>query len=425
MKYFNIHTFFFLVLVFTLIFVFRGITDLPFSILAREPFEISNQAEIPIIVHRENTTLIENIKSGMRTIDINFFKKSNINLTWAVTEGSKITNSAFTMTGTPSVGQYIDYLKTRDEPDILDLTGTTPHLFFLKNDTPGTQNLPIVFSQISDKFPPIIVYRGIVNESGFQIDSLKKMTQELCKALGLFIDNSLPSTNIMNSSSDGYDTNPSQMMTLKQNAATISKKNSDSSLSTKITDSLAEEAAKKQSEYKNNYYDNIQYHDTEEVIRSTIPPGEGTGIAYVSDPSGNRVGLGKVSTQPDQLYYTPGSFPFGSASYVPKYDDAAYLSKLTGETTASLLEDTAAMKGGFCVQEANNTFALDEKCRGTNKNQCASTTCCVLLGGAKCVAGNEHGPTMTAHYSDFTVKDRDYYYFQGKCYGHCPESSPL
>jgi len=423
------HTFFFTVLILSLIFlVFRGMTDLPLSILAREPFEISTQAEIPIIVHRENTTLIEHIKTGMTEIDNNFFKKPNIGLTWAVTNGSTITNSAFTMTGTPSIEQYFEFLKIRNDLDNLDLTGTTPHLFFLKKDTQGTQTLPIAFSFISDKFPPIIVYRGIVNESGFEDDSLRKMTQELCKALGLVFDNYLPPTNIMNpmTSLNGYDTNPSQVTTLKLNANTIiSKKNSDSTLATKITESLTEEAIKKQSEYKNNYYDNIQYHDSEEAIRATIPPGEGTGIAYVTDASGNRVGLGKVSTQPDQLYYTPGSFPFGSASYVPKYDDAAYLSKLTGETTASLLEDTAAMKGGFCTQEANNIFALDEKCRGTNKNQCASTTCCVLLGGAKCVAGNEHGPTMTAHYSDFTVKDRDYYYFQGKCYGHCPESSPL
>jgi len=46
----------------------------------------------------------------------------------------------------------------------------------------------------------------------------------------------------------------------------------------------------------------------------------------------------------------------------------------------------------------------------------------VLLGGQKCVAGNENGPTMKANYSDFLVLNKDFYYYQGKCYGNCPNT---
>ena len=152
---------------------------------------------------------------------------------------------------------------------------------------------------------------------------------------------------------------------------------------------------------------------------------DGTDAAYVVDQNGNRVALSKVKTQPDQLYYTAGSYPFGSANYVPNYEDSVYLSKLTGETMATPLENTAAMKGGFCTQEAHNPLKIDEMCQAMDKNKCASTSCCVLLGGAKCVGGTGNGPTMTGHYSDVTIRDRDYYYYQGKCYGNCPQHNPF
>jgi hypothetical protein len=45
-----------------------------------------------------------------------------------------------------------------------------------------------------------------------------------------------------------------------------------------------------------------------------------------------------------------------------------------------------------------------------------------LFGGAKCVAGNDRGPSIQSNYSDFLVKNRDYYYYKGKCYGNCTQS---
>ena len=67
----------------------------------------------------------------------------------------------------------------------------------------------------------------------------------------------------------------------------------------------------------------------------------------------------------------------------------------------------------------NNAIELETQCGKIPKDACAYTSCCVLLGGSKCVAGNQSGPTMKANYSDVSVLNRDYYYYQGKCYGNC------
>jgi hypothetical protein len=44
----------------------------------------------------------------------------------------------------------------------------------------------------------------------------------------------------------------------------------------------------------------------------------------------------------------------------------------------------------------------------------------VLLGGSKCVSGNENGPSVKSNYSDILVRNKDSYMYMGKCYGNCP-----
>lgn len=206
----------------------------------------------------------------------------------------------------------------------------------------------------------------------------------------------------------------------KLSTATIG--NSENSEETR---EMIEKVEEMQKDYTDNYYNSVEYHDDEETIRNRARE-DGRGIAYVVDKDGDRVGLGKVpDSQAPQLYYTAGAYPFGSATYVPNHEDSVYLSTLTGETMATPLEDTAAMQGGFCTQEAHNPLKIDEMCRSMDKNKCASTSCCVLLGGAKCVGGKSGGPTMTGHYSDVTIRNRDFYYYQGKCYGNCPQHNPF
>ena len=119
------------------------------------------------------------------------------------------------------------------------------------------------------------------------------------------------------------------------------------------------------------------------------------------------------------LYYIPGAYKYGSSNYVPNYEDSVYLSRTTRLPQTAPVYNTASMLGGFCTQSKNDKFAIEEKCGALDLNTCASTSCCTLIGGQKCVGGNENGPTNPANYSDGSLKNKDFYYYQGKCYGNC------
>jgi len=119
------------------------------------------------------------------------------------------------------------------------------------------------------------------------------------------------------------------------------------------------------------------------------------------------------------LYYIPGAYKYGSSNYVPNYEDSVYLSRTTRLPQPAPVFNTAGMLGGFCTQFKNNKFAIEEKCGALDLNTCASTSCCTLIGGQKCVAGNENGPMNPASYTDLSLKNKDFYYYQGKCYGNC------
>lgn len=398
----------------------------------------SDMMTIPIIVHREKTTTknivgIDDVRSIIRQVELAFFNnsapgKKNLFINWKVEEGTDFVDNTDDASKKTDTDTYNNYLLTRNPIDKLSMYGKTPHLFILdkneKIDGGGA-----AFSYLSETLenPSFVVFQGnSLNQGRISNIDEKPFIQELCKLLGLRSDEGLDVLNVMGSSTSGLDIDMSQQITLKQQGSLLAIKKEDSSQvnMSEETKDLIDKVEETQKDYKDNYYDTVQYRDSEEEIRAQMKE-EGTGLAYVIDKDGNRVALGKASTQPNQLYHTVGSYPFGSANYVPKYDDAVYLSKLTGETTATTLEDTADMKGGFCKQEANFPLKIDEKCRALDKNNCASTSCCVLLGGAKCVAGNVEGPTLSKYYSDSTIVNRDYYYYQGKCYGHCPERDPL
>lgn len=119
------------------------------------------------------------------------------------------------------------------------------------------------------------------------------------------------------------------------------------------------------------------------------------------------------------LYYIPGAYKYGSSNYVPNYEDSVYLSRTTRLPQPAPVFNTASMLGGFCTQFKNDKFAIEEKCGALDLNTCASTSCCTLIGGQKCVGGNENGPTNPANYTDGSLKNKDFYYYQGKCYGNC------
>lgn len=119
------------------------------------------------------------------------------------------------------------------------------------------------------------------------------------------------------------------------------------------------------------------------------------------------------------MFYEPGSFRDYGKTYVPNYEDSVFLSQSTGLPEYAAVTNRPDQMGGFCHEKGTSTDAIEEKCNSLPTDVCASTECCVFLGGSKCVAGNVHGPTTPSNYSDFTIQNRDYYYFKGKCYGNC------
>ena len=155
------------------------------------------------------------------------------------------------------------------------------------------------------------------------------------------------------------------------------------------------------------------------------------GVYYQFDSTGKLVEVNyKESNFAPVLYYMPGAYKFGSSNFVPNYEDSVYLSRVTRQSQTmdgtginsdnrAQIVNTSSTLGGFCNATKNNKIEMEQKCNALSLESCASTSCCVLLGGQKCVAGNENGAYMTANYTDYTLRNKDFYYYQGKCYGNC------
>jgi len=128
--------------------------------------------------------------------------------------------------------------------------------------------------------------------------------------------------------------------------------------------------------------------------------------------------------KPPPIYYEPGSYTFGATGYIPDYERSIYLSKTTN---LSQVDDITVgvpyLEGGFCTQYANSPQNMEQKCQSLDNQTCATTSCCVLLGGQKCVSGDSQGPKIRNNYSDTQIVNRDYYYYQGKCFGNCDPNS--
>lgn len=171
--------------------------------------------------------------------------------------------------------------------------------------------------------------------------------------------------------------------------------------------------------YDTNNYD-IQYHDDiDDLIAQEGIYDVSFGTMIVRDAAGKEVSIPYVPGKALPIYNVPGSFIHGSSSYVPNYADSIYLSRTTGLSTVSTAVPVSSQLGGFCEHSKLNTTELEVHCNRLPTDVCASTKCCVLLGGHKCVAGDEKGPTLKSNYTDPFIRNKDLYYYQGKCYGNC------
>jgi len=167
-------------------------------------------------------------------------------------------------------------------------------------------------------------------------------------------------------------------------------------------------------------YVDTQFHPSEQqIIDDNDYKDLKSGYIYVNDQCGNRVLIPKSNVQGSITYYQPDVYRYGASTYVPNYEDSVYLSRTTGLSTTGVISNPTQMKGGICTYYKNFPSLLEEACQKMNTNTCASTSCCVLLGGSKCVSGDDQGPAIKSNYSDVYIPNRDYYYYQGKCYGNC------
>ena len=125
-----------------------------------------------------------------------------------------------------------------------------------------------------------------------------------------------------------------------------------------------------------------------------------------------------VLMHPNPVYYQPGSFKFDNVSYVPNYEDSIRLSRSMPKLLSSTVPQNQFLD--ICSTHKNDKQGLEDKCKNLDAKQCNETDCCVLFGGAKCIAGNDKGPLLKENYADILIKNRDYYYYKDKCYGNCP-----
>jgi hypothetical protein len=128
-----------------------------------------------------------------------------------------------------------------------------------------------------------------------------------------------------------------------------------------------------------------------------------------------------IGLQENTVYYQPGAFKYGASSYVPNYEDSVYLSKTTYLPTTSVYNN-GINPNDICNLYSNYPERLENACNNLDNGTCRRLSpCCVLLGGSKCVSGNQQGAKMSYNYSDYLIKNRDYYYYLGNCYGNCPQ----
>ena len=84
----------------------------------------------------------------------------------------------------------------------------------------------------------------------------------------------------------------------------------------------------------------------------------------------------------------------------------------------------AKLKAGFCKTNLGKPAELETECAKLSNHSCTATSCCVwasMDSKESCVSGNEHGPIFKTG-PNGSPKTMDYYYFENKCTGNCPDN---
>jgi hypothetical protein len=109
----------------------------------------------------------------------------------------------------------------------------------------------------------------------------------------------------------------------------------------------------------------------------------------------------------------------GLESYKPKKEPTEEEIKTMSIENANPKEDlNLDTKTSFCEADSEDAQNITKRCKALTKENCKSIDCCVLLNGKVCVAGGKDGATE----GEAAAGPYDYYYYQSKCYGKCPNN---
>jgi hypothetical protein len=115
---------------------------------------------------------------------------------------------------------------------------------------------------------------------------------------------------------------------------------------------------------------------------------------------------------------TPGA----KTVVVETFDNADMASDNAAHDNADKDTLNAKLKAGFCKSHLGKPAELETACSNLSKNSCTATSCCVwasMNSVESCMSGNQHGPIFK-HGTASAPKTLDYYYFENKCNGNCP-----
>lgn len=167
----------------------------------------------------------------------------------------------------------------------------------------------------------------------------------------------------------------------------------------------------------NNKISNKKYNSDNLDITYHAEPA--VGEMWIKDTNGNLKKVQYNDLSNTTLYYPSGSYVFNPPSYVPNYEESVFLSKFTN---LQPVIDISYQEYNICNNTITSKIDREQKCNSLDKESCKKSNCCVLFGGEKCVCGDIKGPSIKSNYSDFTIINRDFYFYKNKCYGNCSQN---